>query len=284
MEDLYHSNSFLKAIQNKDYEKAFTYLDVKSVYDRLIYGYVFNLKLDDLHEVKIDDEIWYVDESLYLNEYQTYINSSDSMWIWLDLILRNSSHQGMTAIPKEKMSKKLIDQLTSLGEGIIIYNGKGNSDNNGMTYYLWKDDMGREYYVPEQRQQQTEEGAEILDIFMELRCIPKKAYDDLMRRRKEEEGFTISSFDINPYYYYNEPNREWTITASLKLYQDGIFCEEQYQYGNVKQNVRNSLSIDSTNDGITLHSSYLGLRLEEPMERAINYLGLTEDVDNYFGY
>lgn len=322
IDDLYHSRSFLKAIQNKDYEKAFTYLDVKSVYDRLIYGYVFNTKLDELYEVIIDGETWYIDNSLYLNEYQTYINTGDDMMIWDSLINTNSSHDGMTAIPKEKMSKELLEQLTASNEGIIIFDEESYSNNDEKTYYLWKDDMGREYYFPEQRQKQTEEGTEISDsiLFMQSRCIPKRAYDDLIKgkreeeavikayvdyyrdmgfetykekskkyflenmKRFEEEGYTISSFDLNPYYYYNEPNREWTITATLKLYQDGILCEEQSQYGNVKQNVRNSLSIDSTNNGIALHSSYLGLRLEDPMERAINYLGLTEDVDNYFGY
>lgn len=322
IDDLYHSRSFLKAIQNKAYVKAFTYLDVKSVYDRLIYGYVFNTKLDELYEVIIDGETWYIDNSLYLNEYQTYINTGDDMMIWDSLINANSSHDGMTAIPKEKMSKELLEQLTASNEGIIIFDEESYSNNDEKTYYLWKDDMGREYYFPEQRQKQTEEGTEISDsiLFMQSRCIPIRAYDDLIKgkreeeavikayvdyyrdmgfetykekskkyflenmKRFEEEGYTISSFDLNPYYYYNEPNREWTITATLKLYQDGILCEEQSQYGNVKQNVRNSLSIDSTNNGIALHSSYLGLRLEDPMERAINYLGLTEDVDNYFGY
>lgn len=322
LDDLNDCRSFLKAIQNKDYEKAYTYLDVKSVYDRLIYGYVFNTKLDELHEVNINDELWYVDESIYLNEYKTYVDTGNDMEIWSSLISSNSSNYGKTAIPKEKMTKELLNQVDVSKEGVYFLDNENNLRINEETYYLWKDDTGREYYFPFQGISQLDNGTEIIysELSIESRCIPKNIYDELMKNKKEEEsvinayvayymdmgfdtykekqkqyfienmkrfeeeGFTISSFQLTPYHYYNEPDRAWTITVSLKLYKDGVLCEEKYQYDIGQMEVRNTISIDSTSDGIILHSSYLGLRLEDSFSRAVNYLGIAEDIDNYFGY
>ncbi len=322
LDDLNDCRLFLKAVQNKDYEKAFTYLDVKAVYDRLIYGYVFNTELEELREVKIDGEIWYIDESLYLNEYKTYVNTGDDIGLWFSLISSNSSHYGRTAIPKEKMTKELLNELNVSKEGIRIFDSVDDLSFNDEIYYLWKDDTGREYYYPGQKPNQLDDGTETLfsELFTDSRCIPKNVYDDLMKNKKEneeiinayvayymdmgfdtykekqkkyfienmkrfeEEGFIISSFQLTPYYYYNETDRAWTITATLKLYKEGILCEEKYQYEIGKMEVRNTFSIDSTRDGIYIHSSHLGLRLEEPFSRAVNYLGIAEDIDNYFGY
>lgn len=103
-------------------------------------------------------------------------------------------------------------------------------------------------------------------------------------KRFEEEGFTISSFKLVPYYYYNEPNRSWEITASLVLYKDGSLCTETYQFENGMKETRNSIDINTTDNGVIIHSSYLGMRMEQSFSRAINYLGITEDVDNYFSY
>lgn len=321
LDDLYYSKSFFKAIQNKDYERAFTYLDVEAVYDQLINGYVFSER-EKRYEVEIGEETWYIDESLYLNEYQTYINNEDESEIWMSLILANSSHNGRTAIPKEKMTEELLNQINTSDEGInIVIDEKNASLDEEDIYYLWQDDTGREFYYLGQ-EQQTDEGTEILDdaLFLESRCIPQRVYDDLMESRKEEEtvikayvdyykdmgfetykekskkyflenmkrfeeeGFTISSFKLVPYYYYNEPNRSWEITASLKVYKDGSLCTETYQYENGMNETRNSIDIISTDNGVIIHSSYLGMRLAQSFSRAINYLGITEDVDNYFSY
>lgn len=319
LDDLYRCNKFMKAVQKGDYEKAFSYFNVEATYENLINGYK-QTAVVPLHKVDIDDEVWYVDKSLYLNEYQTYSKTGDSREFWRSILISNMEHNGRTPIPKELMTEQFLKDLEN--EEIVAFSEGETIRVGADTYYLWKDSADREFYVINEKTDAPLGERNSLDYsFVEdARCSSKRNYEEWMgeqRKQQEEldeyvktykamglktyvehekkyfienmeqfkkEGFRIKSFHIRPYYYYGEKEREWTFAVVVELYKDNQLFGVTTGTTGEKNRYSKDFEIDSSSGGLRIDSSWLGKRGDNDFNRAINYLGLAEDVDNYFGY
>lgn len=76
--DIYRANAFLKALKAKNYEKAFSYLDIAWEYDLLIEEPDMFSPEDEFTMVEINGATYYVDKPVLLNNYAQYTSDTSN--------------------------------------------------------------------------------------------------------------------------------------------------------------------------------------------------------------
>lgn len=125
LDEIYTSRKFLKAIKEENYGKAFAYFDIKSMYNENA-DYVVPEKTtleENYKKVIIENEVYYVNEQVFLNEYALYNDNKDATAFWRDMYL-----SGVFMISEEgfnTLAQKDLKELDTIYEtGSVIIEGK----------------------------------------------------------------------------------------------------------------------------------------------------------------
>lgn len=102
-------NAFLSALKHKDYNKAFTYIDVEEVFNdhaSIIYADVSQHPLAEYNQAEIGGFTYYVNEEVYNNTYRFYLEDGDEFEFWYSLLNTNENrHNTWWAFPERFMSQ-----------------------------------------------------------------------------------------------------------------------------------------------------------------------------------
>ncbi len=191
-------NALLRALKNDNYEKAFSYLNLKPLYEWETEFEETDLDLK-FKQVTIGGDNFYVDEGTYNNVYQFYMNDDDEASFWRSIYLNNDY-----MIPVQKAALYL-DELEDIEKhDFLVYTV------NGHDYYI---DGKRFNYDIENV------GNSIFNI------MPADYYNQIKTQIKDEEKETkeiIQKF-LNKGYggYVDEYKQQW-INNFHQLKEDGV--------------------------------------------------------------
>jgi hypothetical protein len=120
----FRGNELLRALENGNYEKAFSFLNLKALYDRETEFEETDIA-SEYTPVKIGGDIFYVDEETYKNEYQYYMTDKDEAVFWRSIYFKNNY-----MIPTSKAELYLNDIEAGKGQDFMEYMV------NGIDYYI----------------------------------------------------------------------------------------------------------------------------------------------------
>lgn len=219
--------SLLNSLKNGNYEKAFSYLNLKALYDWEIEFEEVDLDLM-YKQVKIGGNSFYIDEETYNNEYQYYLADEDEAAFWRSIYLRQSY-----MIPVNKAELYLKDLEDVVWHNFIEYmvNGRAYYINGEFCDYkienvgnnLFKI-MPEDYYneAKTQIKEEEKETKRIIQIFIDM------GYDGYVADYKrqwinnfkqlEEDGITIEGYKIT---LVDFTDRRFQLNYQLKLDVNG---------------------------------------------------------------
>lgn len=150
MDEILASRAFLRALQEKDYEKAFRYLDIEGLYKKMTDAntrFSFDWE-EEYKKVDLGGEMYYIRKEIHQSEYQMYLQSKDVNAFWSSMMVMNSHEITYAPIPKEYFEKNK-ETVQSLINGALQVVSEGEDYVNvGYDYILEKDVEGVEYYLP----------------------------------------------------------------------------------------------------------------------------------------
>lgn len=263
MDEIFKASQMFKYIQGGNYEKAFTYIDVKGMYEEAVNPVKTSATLEETYTlVLIGETYYYVSEQILNNEYQQYTREKDENLFWISIYNSNNY-----VIPEE-MYKKLIqenayeDMYKDMDESpIIISCSYGN------------------YYIPYQLFKSSNpenKGDSLLTqlaIVQEVIILPQKAYDTALTQVKEdresENAYIKKMKDIGYENYYTQCKANFInnmkqvferniMISDYKL--NNIYSMRDKDYDNDKYQLEYDLFINvngsvSKGPGITLSTS-----------------------------
>lgn len=180
LRELYTTRLYLKAVQEGDYEEAFSYLDVNGMYESVtqIEPESFYDWKKDYSKVQIGDEHWYVNKEVYQSDYQSYLNTGDENAFWSAMMIHNSENRSITSIPETHFdaSSRLFAASTDSSADVVDADIK--TPNYGYDYAKIKTADGSIFFYPVTGGSFTEDDPMILisDSFV----IPARAYEEFM--------------------------------------------------------------------------------------------------------
>lgn len=306
LDEIYITNRFLKAIQSKDYNKAFTYLNVEGMYEDMIKNQVEDLYDWDSEysEVKVGGRSWYVNREVYLNDYQAYLSSGDEAAFWENMMIYNSEHRGNTAIPQEQFTaaaalfnKERNTQVHVAMDSSIYDDGyyytEFISEDGSIYYYpatgghfVYEDEtlMNGSYSIPAsvyEKQMVTikQEHAKVKGCANYYKELGLEAYKEMLKKefltnmqKLEDLGITIESFSLHNIVKGGNETGEWQVDINLICRQGG----NRSTSGGIIAFVRNgSLMVSGGFASTTSDNGILDMVME--------LLSPGEDVSNYYG-
>lgn len=150
MDEIFASRAFLRALQKKDYEKAFRYLDIEGLYKEMTDAdarFSFNWE-EEYKKVDLGGEMYYIRKEIYQSEYQMYLQSKDVNAFWSSMMVMNSHEIIYAPIPKEYYEKNKGTVQSLINGALQVVTEGRDYVNVGYDYILEKDDEGVEYYLP----------------------------------------------------------------------------------------------------------------------------------------
>lgn len=117
-------NALLRTLKNDDYEKAFSYLNLKAEYEMETKFEETDLDAQ-YKQVEIGGVSFYVDEQIYKNEYRLYKEDNDEAMFWMSVCLQRDF-----IIPVEKAELYLNDFEVDEKPNLLAYKA------NGHDYYV----------------------------------------------------------------------------------------------------------------------------------------------------
>lgn len=191
-------NALLQALKNNNYEKAFSYLNLESLYEWETEFEETNIN-SRYKPVKIGEENFYVDEDLYNNEYKFYLTDDDEAVFWQSIYQKKEY-----MIPADKADLYLNDLEPFEKHSFLDYKV------NGTDYYINGD-----FY-----------NYNIQNVGNSLfKIMPEDYYNQTIKQIKEEEKVTkeiIQSLrDMGYNGYVDEYKRKW-IDNFKQLKKEGI--------------------------------------------------------------
>lgn len=304
LHEIYATHAFLKAVQARDYNKAFRYLDVKRMY-----GYMTNGQVENLYDwdseytlVEIGNRSWYVNREVYLNNYQSYLNTGDETAFWEAMMIFNSEHRSYTTIPEDQFDAASSQFSKETGMPVSLAATDSDIDNYGYFYAAFTTKDGDVYYYPVAGDFTLDAGgALMIDSF----CIPAAFYEENMVTIKQE----YSRIQACAEYYkklglqaYTKSLKEKFLANMKKLESSGITIES-FSVQNIVTggNGAGEWQLDvglvclqddnrSAPGGITVfaHNGFLfvsgGFYTSQNsiLDTVMGLLTIGEDVDNYY--
>lgn len=103
------SHQFLSAIERGDYSKAYSFIGIESIYNDYVApenaDYLSFLYLQ-YNEIQIGNDIYYVNEDIYADYYQQYLEDGDEVNFWYQVFMYIEDNYVMWAgLPKDKMDE-----------------------------------------------------------------------------------------------------------------------------------------------------------------------------------
>ena len=258
LKELHTTRSFLKAIQKRNYDKAFSYMGVEGSYEKMTTDQTELLYNWDAEytRVKIGSKQWYINKEVYQSDYQSYISNGDEEDFWISMMIYNSQQRTSTAIP-EHMFESAASEFTKRTDAkIMVVESDSNDIDYGYTYTRLASGDGNIYYYPVSGGTYLGSGIENA-LMSQSFCIPAYSYEDGMvaisasdekikesaeyyknlgltsysEQQKDEffsnmkelegMGITIESFSISNIVYSGNETGEWQMNVNLICEQNG---------------------------------------------------------------
>lgn len=219
--------ALLRALKNENYEKAFSYLNLRGLYE-----WETEFKETDLDakyvKVTLDDSIYYVDNDTYNNFYLNYLNDQDEAALWKSIYL-----DGDYMIPVSKADLYLKNAVEINWNEFLVYQWNGTYYYiNGSQYSYSVDNLGNTPFriMPEDYYIQVKNEIEQQDsiskaIIQDLRDI---GYDGYVAKYKEqwinnfsrlkEKGIHIAGYKLS---YVDFHDGRYQLNYKLKLNVNG---------------------------------------------------------------
>lgn len=181
LDEISKAKTYFRAIKQGDYEKAYSMMDIKRMYNDLTIDQLRVLQnwTKEYHEVKVGTQTLYVNDEVYNNDYRAYKENKDEAAFWANMLIYNSEHRGDIFIPKEVFDagKKLVETNGLATNNIKVIEKKNVADNkiegsDGFTYVLTKDIKGDEFYVLSDEQDYITSNTLIYSM-----CLPQSVYE-----------------------------------------------------------------------------------------------------------
>ena len=220
-------NALLESLKNGNYEKAFSYLNLKALYD---WETEFEeVDLDLMYkQVKIGGDSFYIDEETYNNDYQNYLTDKDEATFWRSIYLRENY-----MIPVNKAELYLKDLEDIEWYKLMEYKVNGRAYYINGEYFSYKIEnvgnslfriMQDDYYNQAKKQikEEEKETKRIIQIFLDM------GYDGYVADYKQQwinnfeqlkdKGITIEGYIIT--LIHNNDSR-YQLDYRLKLNVNG---------------------------------------------------------------
>lgn len=193
LDEIYKTRKFLKAMKDGNYEEAFKYMNVEYKYSQDT-NYVAPEKTmleEDYRKIFIENEVYYVKEQVYLNEYAQYVDNRDVTAFWRNIYLT-----GVFMIPEEDFNTLLQEDLKELGS---------NYETCSVTI------EGEKYIAPKQMLKNITNNSDSIDLVI--------GSDEYSRFVCNLYDWTIIPQDI-----YEERYKE-----EVKLQEDAALLTQEYK-------------------------------------------------------
>jgi Predicted integral membrane protein len=189
------AKSYIHALKQGNYKKAFSYIDLRPLYDMVANDQSDNIPSfeDTYTKIIVGDDTLYVVNKIYINEYQEYLKNQDVTAFWASMLSLNDTYSGDVYIPEKQFdaARKLNEEKKG-----VSYHIHSNSDPN---YYNQSDPFeyvkatttwGEQYYI------QTNKPASLIErFFNNTACLPASIHDKVEARWEKQHGKFSSCSD-----------------------------------------------------------------------------------------
>lgn len=303
MDEILASRSFLRALQNKDYEKAFRYLDIEGLYREMtdadsLSGFDWE---EGYRKVDLGGETYYIRKEIYQSEYQMYLQDMNINNFWISMMVMNSQEIIYAPIPKNYFEKNIVEVQSRIHGSLQLVPEGRDYVNVGYDYILVKDSDEAEYYLPAVygspvtftenligRQasvipaaifEESQEGIrfeeeKILARAQVYRSMGLEAYREKQKTvflanmmKLEKDDIRIQSFSFANATLNDKETGAWQINMDLTLGQ-----------GSEETEVR-GVTLLSENGALRVSGGYYSRESDEMLHRLIELLRLSEDTE-----
>jgi len=302
MDEILASRAFLRALQKKDYEKAFRYLDIEGLYKEMTDAdarFSFNWE-EEYKKVDLGGEMYYIRKEIYQSEYQMYLQSKDVNAFWSSMMVMNSHEIIYAPIPKEYYEKNKGTVQSLINGALQVVTEGRDYVNVGYDYILEKDDEGVEYYLPATYGSPVTFTENLMGRLAAL--IPASTFDEMQGSIRVEEDKILERTE---YYQnmgfktYQEKQKAVFLDNMMKLEKEGIKIEA-FAFANAHLNDKDTgtwqvdMNIDlgqdsgsssvrgitflSKNGALSVSGGYYSEDSEEALLRMLSLLTLQEDL------
>lgn len=180
MDDRYYAKKFFQAIQDKDYEKAFSFIDVAGMYSEIREtGSDETAKaVQNYEKAVIGETEVYLNREAFLNDYQTYMENRDEAAFWIRMMLYNEGHRAPVDIP-EHIFQEAAAKL-AMTDSSLEASSEDTPDSPASGYTLTTLESGEKLYTLK-----GVDGAEQLTL--DEPCILAAPYEKALDRLQETQ-------------------------------------------------------------------------------------------------
>ncbi len=150
LDDALTVRAFLECLKNKDYEGAFTYVDVEGLYENVTVATDDSWAIDfsNYYTAKIGGAMYYVSSWQDLGAYTDYSAEGRDAKIWAEVILENARGGSSTPIPKHIFAEAAALAGEETDEEITVLTLNSELPNTDFTYMECVAINGEAYYIP----------------------------------------------------------------------------------------------------------------------------------------
>lgn len=258
MDEILASRSFLRALQKKDYEKAFQYLDIEGLYRQMtdadsLSGFDW---AEAYRKVDVGGETYYIRKEIHQSEYQMYLQDKNIDNFWISMMVMNSQEITYAPIPKDYFEKNIVEAQSRIQGSLQVVPEGRASVNVGYDYLLVENSEEVEYYLPAAygspvtfeenlmgRQASVIPAAIFEESLEEIRLQEEKilaqaqvyqnmglkAYREKQKAaflanmmKLEKEGIRIQSFSFSAAYILEKETGTWQINLNAVFGKEGM--------------------------------------------------------------
>ncbi|WP_310605095.1 zf-HC2 domain-containing protein [Anaerosporobacter sp.] len=224
LDEIFTSRRFLKELKKGNYEKAFEYFDVKSLYEGEA-GYTDleqTVYEENYKKIVVDNEVYYVQNRTYENEYNDYEKNKDTTDFWSSIYYRGNS-----IIPEEDFNALNVEEGDSHRiYGTVVMEGKRYvvSVENENYFFNGDDNIDRETYVIG-LEIGSDEYIHLFGSMDEWSLVPEVIYENRNKEARESIAYAAEigeKYRALGYSGYYESCKEKFINAMKELESKGV--------------------------------------------------------------